>query len=1022
MTAARVGREARAEARRAENARRAAAITNNVDVLLDRHDLGRRSDLSIATYNQKLRNILDDLMDNHLVARDYRHARIILNRRLRSILGAHPRDLKPPPPLYPIIRSHNYRTAEWMRKVREIWTWEDAFKKRLREEPGRNAYSHDTLLGLFLFSAATRSGICDPEILHNVAEHMQMAAHPLSKDTDGFGIRLQLPVTSGTCNEFDNTQGVMSVRCRLDAVSLGLLLRFLKKRPTGQSPNKGVELIPMLKVSLGLKFAISSMIATPEDFCHAALWKAENSIEGSLSAAMSQALLGRTRMLCPDTTAESVLQTKNFRPHQLSSLGLFSAYGTDQASPKDDAKPIRSVTELERLFREILSVDGASRKDTTQNLLNRLEPYRHAEWSPAAEILFEWLWSLLKDHSLKPSTINRYFTAVGRLWLTVFEDLNPALLEADDLASAYDDLIDLIRSNKERNYARTRLRQLHRFARSRYGLADIADESFGGDGDCTLVSARIAPYAALPAILQTIRSMFASEEEGDQYALMFIIAYRSGLRVGEIKKLRPMDIESGPEGWIFIRANRYANNKTSAALRKIPLRVLLKSDERALFDAHLVKRRLLDKTGRLPLFTPPGLDTPYDSEEISRSVGDAMNAVLRSKQWKFHHLRHTAFSLLQCVIEGEIGLARDIGGWTLNEMQQIRETMIGNKDDRRTGYWALALLAGHANPKTTMETYMHLMRSILARKIDRTPLGLDADEIAAAAAISLRAARKIETPAALIKALSKPAKKYVEPAPSLPDPVEENGAAPNRPETSVIDDVVTCERVIRTYQDTLSLRTAAIRWRIDEPTADRWLQNAIVIANMKTREGKSRHISTDRIERGKSAGRRAVLLPAKPRRQADLKEANEFIGKLYGTYARRPDDLKWWVAHALSNANLSRPGVSFAAPDDLNRFLQVADHAIPKKRWMLEISSPDGKAERDWKRAAKGLNAVVITSQSHKIRSRRPKGYARLALASASFSPGPRGKTQTNWKKYSARSFRYAFHMLGVLVGAAENR
>ncbi|MEO1240849.1 MAG: site-specific integrase [Pseudomonadota bacterium] len=1017
MTAARVGREARAEARRAENARRTAAITNNVDSLLDRHGLGSPANLSVATYNHKLRNILDQLMDTHPVARDYRHARIVLNRRLRSILGAHQRDLKPPPPLYPIIRSHNYRTAEWMRKVREIWTWEDAFKKRLREEPGRDAYSHDTLFGLFLFSAATRSGICDHDILQNVAEHLQTAAHPLSKDMDGYGIRLRLPVSSGTCNEFDNAQGVMSVRYRLDAVSLGLLLRFLKKRPTEQSPIKSVELIPMLKTSLGLAFATPSMIATPEDLCHAALWKVENSIEGSLSAAMSEALLGRTRMLCPDVTAESILQTKNFRPHQLSSLGLFSAYGTDQASPEDASKPIRSVTELERLFRDILSVDGASRKDTTQNLLNRLEPYRHADWPPAAEILFEWLWSLLKEHGLKPSTINRYFTAVGRLWLTVFEELNPALLEADDLASAYDDLIDLIRSNKERNYTRTRLRQLHRFARSRYGLTDIADEIFGGDGDCTLVSARIVPYTASSAILQTIRSMFVSEEEGDQYALMFIIAYRSGLRVGEIKKLRPMDIESSPKGWAFIRANQYANNKTSAALRKIPLSVLLKSDERKLFDNHLVKRRLLDKSGRLPLFTPPGLDTPYDSEEISRSVGDAMNAVLRSKGWKFHHLRHTAFSLLQCVIEGETSLARDMGGWTLNEMQQIREALIGNKDDRRTGHWALALLAGHANPKTTMETYMHLMRSILARKIERTPLGLDADEIAAAAAISLRAARKIETPAALIKALSKPAKKYVAPAPSLLEPVEENVAAPAGPETSAIDDMVTCERVIQTYQETLSLRTAAIRWRIDEPTADRWLQNAIVITNMKTREGKPRHVSRDRIERGENAGRRAVLLPAKPRRQADLKEANEFVSKLYETYARRPDDLKWWATHALSNANLSHPGVSFAAPDDLNRFLQTADEAIPRKRWMLDLVVSDDRAATVWMEVFGSSLSISTREQPQKIRSRRPGGYARLCLLDASFVPGPKGKSEIQWKKYTAKSFRYSFHMLGILIG-----
>ena len=55
------------------------------------------------------------------------------------------------------------------------------------------------------------------------------------------------------------------------------------------------------------------------------------------------------------------------------------------------------------------------------------------------------------------------------------------------------------------------------------------------------------------------------------------------------------------------------------------------------------------------------------------------------------------------------------------------------------------------------------------------------------------------------------ARKSIEPAPSLPGPVEENGAAPAGPETSAIDDVMTCERIIQTYQETLSLHAAAIR-------------------------------------------------------------------------------------------------------------------------------------------------------------------------------------------------------------------
>lgn len=1019
MTLEGAGRGARAQARRSDDARRATTITKDVDALLDRYGLGGAATLSATSYNQKCHSILSELIDQYPFARDYRHARLILNRRISDVLGPHAERLKPPPPLYPVVRTHNFRTAEWMQKVREIWRWEDAFKKTLREEPGRDAYACDTLLGLFLYSAATRSAICDPAILQCLSDCVQTSPAPLSVDANEFRTELRLPVSSGTCNEIDESRGVMAVQYSLDAISLGLLIRFLKKRRKNSSYAATDNVVSLITASLNVEENASSAIVTLADFCQAALWKAENSNEGSFSSAMSEALLGRTRMLCLDQTAASVLAAKNFRPHRLSSLDLFSSSEKKRSESEKNSAIVRSVTELERLFREVLRVQGDSRKDTTQKLLNRLEPYRHEAWPPAAEILLAWLWFLLKDHSVKPSTVNRYFTAVGRLWLTVFEGLNPENLESDELATAYGDLIDLIRSDKERNYARTRLKQLHRFAKGAYGLADLTDEAFGGDGDYTLVSARIVPYSAVPAILQTICEMFASKEEGENHALMFTLAYRSGLRIGEIKKLRTMDIESSQEGWTFIRANRYANNKTSAALRKIPLRILLKSDERKIFDDFLVKRRHLDKTGSLPLFTPPGLNTPYDAEAVSRSIGDAMNAVLRSKGWKFHHLRHTAFSLLQCLIENEAGIAQETGGWTLSEARTIRETLIGNDHDRRTSYWAVALMAGHANPKTTMETYMHLMRSILGAKIARTPLDLDPEEIAGAAAISLRAARKIDTPTALIKALAKTAGKYCTPQKQLLEPIEDDSVREvvSISEKAAIDDIVTCERVLQTYQETLSIRTSAIRWRVDEATADRWLQNALSIANMKTREGAPRHISRERLNRRQTSTRNAVLLPAKPRRMKDMKEANELITTLYEAFRNSPDDVKWWASFALLNSNLSHPGVSFASPHEAKRFLQLSDTGIPRNRWVLDLTAPSGRTETAWKEAVGSSVSISTRRQPKKIRSRRPNGYARLCLLDDSFVPGPKGESEIQWQKYTAKSFRYSFHMLGILIG-----
>jgi hypothetical protein len=350
-------------------------------------------------------------------------------------------------------------------------------------------------------------------------------------------------------------------------------------------------------------------------------------------------------------------------------------------------------------------------------------------------------------------------------------------------------------------------------------------------------------------------------------------------------------------------------------------------------------------------------------------------------------------------------------------MRNIRSGLIGNSEDRRSGYWAVALLAGHANPKTTMETYMHLMRPIVRSKIARTPIDLSDVEIAAAAGVSLRTARKIESAQALTNSLLKPAKRFLAPPPKLLEPFDEDVEAAPTLQPSIKEDVVTCERVLQTFEETLSIRTSAIRWRVDESVADGWLQNANIIANMTTREGKPRHVSNERINRANRSGRRVVLLPSKPRRQAELKEAHEIVDAMIKRYGEHPEDISWWASYALSNSNLSHPGVSFTAPRDLHRFLIIADNALSRKRWAVYVKSPGLQCSRDWKNAANGLGALELFEYNQKTKSQYIEGHARLILSPLAFTAGPRGPKQINWRKNSAKSFRYSFHLLGILAG-----
>jgi site-specific recombinase XerC len=52
---------------------------------------------------------------------------------------------------------------------------------------------------------------------------------------------------------------------------------------------------------------------------------------------------------------------------------------------------------------------------------------------------------------------------------------------------------------------------------------------------------------------------------------LYIVAYRAGLRLSEIQKLRLKDIERSPECWLYIRDTRLDDGKSDSATRKIPL-------------------------------------------------------------------------------------------------------------------------------------------------------------------------------------------------------------------------------------------------------------------------------------------------------------------------------------------------------------------------------------------------------------------------------------------------------------------
>jgi integrase len=164
---------------------------------------------------------------------------------------------------------------------------------------------------------------------------------------------------------------------------------------------------------------------------------------------------------------------------------------------------------------------------------------------------------------------------------------------------------------------------------------------------------------------ETIRSVARAGASdplvADQLALALVPAYRCGLRIGEIVKLRIEDIESSYERTLFIRQNSYGSNKSHAARRKIVCGRILTPDEGVLFDRVVAVRR---RQGNLSgtLFQTPGRAMPFDRSAVSSAISNALRDATTNRGWTFHHLRHSAANNIILTVLDATKLAKRLAG------------------------------------------------------------------------------------------------------------------------------------------------------------------------------------------------------------------------------------------------------------------------------------------------------------------------------------------------------------------------
>ena len=209
--------------------------------------------------------------------------------------------------------------------------------------------------------------------------------------------------------------------------------------------------------------------------------------------------------------------------------------------------------------------------------------------------------------------------------------------------------------------------------------------------------------------------------------LVLTLGFRCGLRRGEVQKIQLRDLSGVCEPelehpQLLVRPSAFGSVKTNAAIRRLPLSILLTEEELTELR-YWTQQRLSEQVAPRPmelLFSECHQShRMLSSLELFEPIQQAMQMASGTKL-RFHHLRHafTTFTGLRLLESAPGALMRE--EWALDDEGKIVMPHWG-KDfsaladlasaGSATGkrLWLLGQWCGHATPGETLRSYSHLV-------------------------------------------------------------------------------------------------------------------------------------------------------------------------------------------------------------------------------------------------------------------------------------------------------------------------
>lgn len=351
-----------------------------------------------------------------------------------------------------------------------------------------------------------------------------------------------------------------------------------------------------------------------------------------------------------------------------------------------------------------------------------------------APLIIQWLLSGGKKWGV--STLLRYLSAVGKPLIGCADKWPTGNIDSPEIWSEfYEEVVAAYSPSKhEHGFRMGRLSDFHGFLVRQYGAPPV-EFSHGNSHRC-VAAAFISPreYSRASSILE---AQLASPGLSLARRIALMLGYRCGLRRGEVMGLMFGDCQgmnnpdvSRPE--LVVRANTLRSLKSQMARRRMPIWALLT-------DSEIELLREWDSRGRARFYSSAEKRFFFDlntgnaegeaDEKLFKPVTLALQAAVGLPNAKFHDLRHSfanvTFLRLMETIPGDFFPER----WALDDSghsqipfpgQRLSDIMgltsLGRSSN--TINWVLSGLMGHADPRMTFTSYVHLQDYLLYRCVE----------------------------------------------------------------------------------------------------------------------------------------------------------------------------------------------------------------------------------------------------------------------------------------------------------------